>query len=191
MKLVFATHNQNKLKEVKALMPSQIELLSLTDINCHEDIPEIAETIEGNARLKADYVRDNYGFNCFADDTGLEVTALNGEPGVFSARYAGPENNANANMKKLLTALSGKEDRSARFKTVIAISWNLEKAFTGICEGEIIQEPRGEKGFGYDPIFQPKGYNQTFAEISSEEKGRISHRGKAMRQLIDYLGRHS
>ena len=169
-------------------MPSHIELLSLTDINCHEDIPETAETIEGNARLKADYVRDNYSFNCFADDTGLEVTVLNGAPGVYSARYAGPKNDAHANMKKLLEALAGKKDRSAQFKTVIALSLTTsEMAFTGICEGDIIQEPRGEKGFGYDPIFQPKGYNQTFAEISSEEKGKISHRGKAMRQLIAYL----
>lgn len=191
MTLVFATHNQNKLKEVKALMPPHIELLSLTDINCHEDIPETAATIEGNARLKADYVRDNYGYNCFGDDTGLEVTALHGKPGVHSARYAGPENDANANMEKLLAALSGKEDRSARFKTVIAISWTLGNDFIGICEGEIVQEPRGEKGFGYDPIFQPNGYNQTFAEISSEEKGKISHRGKAMRQLIAYLETHT
>jgi XTP/dITP diphosphohydrolase len=188
MKLVFATHNLNKFKEVKALMPGHIELLSLTDINCHEDIPETAETIEGNARLKADYVRENHGLNCFADDTGLEVTALNGAPGVYSARYAGPENDADANMKKLLAALAGKEDRSAQFKTVIALSLaSSDQSFTGICKGEIIQEPSGEKGFGYDPIFQPKGYHQTFAEITSEEKARIGHRGKAIRELIHYL----
>jgi len=188
MKLVFATHNQNKLKEVKALMPPHIELLSLTDINCQDDIPETELTIEGNAKLKADYVRDNYKLNCFADDTGLEVTVLDGAPGVFSARYAGPENNADANMAKLLQNLGGKEDRSAQFKTVIALSLDAEEvSFTGICEGEIIEQARGEKGFGYDPIFQPKGYDQTFAEISSEEKGRISHRGKAIQLLISYL----
>ena len=188
MKLVFATHNLNKLKEVQELVPPHIELLSLTDINCDEDIPETEPTIEGNAKLKADYVRDNYGLNCFADDTGLEVAALNGAPGVYSARYAGPENDAAANMFKLLQNLEGKEDRSAQFKTVIALSLNTsEESFTGICEGEIIQQARGEKGFGYDPIFQPKGYDQTFAEISSEEKGKISHRGKAIRQLISYF----
>jgi len=188
MKLVFATHNLNKLKEVQELVPSHIELLSLTDINCYDDIPETEPTIEGNAKLKADYVRNNYGLNCFADDTGLEVLALDGAPGVFSARYAGPENNAEANMAKLLQNLEDKEDRSAQFKTVIALSLNnSEMSFTGICEGKIIEQARGEKGFGYDPIFQPNGYQQTFAEISSEEKGRISHRGKAIRQLISYL----
>jgi len=188
MKLVFATHNQNKLKEVKALMPLHIELLSLTDINCHEDIPETELTIEGNAKLKAEYVRNNYGLNCFADDTGLEVTALDGAPGVFSARYAGPENNAEANMAKLLQNLEGKEDRSAQFKTVVALSLNTtEESFTGICKGEIIEQARGEKGFGYDPIFQPIGYNETFAEISSEEKGEISHRGIAIRGLVEFL----
>ncbi|MEM7087191.1 MAG: non-canonical purine NTP diphosphatase [Bacteroidota bacterium] len=189
MKLVFATHNKNKLKEVQELVPAHIELLSLTDINCHEDIPETEPTIEGNAKLKADYVRLNYGLNCFADDTGLEVTALNGAPGVFSARYAGPGNDAQANMSKLLQNLEGIEDRSAQFKTVIALSLDAsEKSFTGICEGQIIEQPRGEKGFGYDPIFQPKGYQQTFAEISSEEKGKISHRGKAIRELVGFLG---
>ncbi|MBL4662130.1 MAG: non-canonical purine NTP diphosphatase [Flavobacteriaceae bacterium] len=190
MKLVFATHNSNKLKEVKALMPSHIELLSLTDINCHDEIPETASTIEGNAKLKADYVRKNYGLNCFADDTGLEVTALNGEPGVYSARYAGSENNAEANMAKLLENLEDKEDRSAHFKTVIALSLDTSEVFfTGICEGEIIEQARGEKGFGYDPIFQPNGYDETFAEISSEEKGKISHRGKAIRALVAYLNK--
>lgn len=190
MQLVFATHNQNKLKEVQELVPSHIELLSLTDINCHDDIPETEPTIEGNAKLKADYVRFNYGLNCFADDTGLEVTALDGAPGVYSARYAGPENDAEANMAKLLQNLEGKEDRSAQFKTVIALSLDQsEESFTGICEGEIIEQARGEKGFGYDPIFEPKGYHQTFAEISSEEKGRISHRGKAIRALVAFLSK--
>jgi XTP/dITP diphosphohydrolase len=188
MKLVFATHNQNKLKEVQELMPAHIELLSLTDINCHEDIPETELTIEGNAKLKADYVRDNYQLNCFADDTGLEVHALDGTPGVFSARYAGPENDAQANMAKLLRNLEGKEDRSAQFKTVIALSLDAtETSFTGICEGEIIKNARGEKGFGYDPIFQPTGYDQTFAEMSLTIKGEIGHRGKAIKALIEYL----
>jgi XTP/dITP diphosphohydrolase len=188
MKLVFATHNQNKLKEVKALLPLHIELLSLTDINCNDDIPETEPTIEGNAKLKADFVRNNYGLNCFADDTGLEVLALDGAPGVFSARYAGPGNDAKANMAKLLQNLEGKEDRSAQFKTVIALSLNeKEISFTGICKGEIIEEAKGEEGFGYDPIFQPTGYDQTFAEISSEEKGKISHRGKAIRALVEFL----
>jgi len=188
MKLVFATHNVNKLKEVQALVPSHIQLLSLTDINCNEEIPETEPTIEGNAKLKADYVRNTYGLNCFADDTGLEVTALDGAPGVYSARYAGPENNAEANMAKLLENLDGVSDRSAQFKTVIALSLDAsEKSFTGICKGEIIHKARGDKGFGYDPIFQPTGYRQTFAEISSEEKGKISHRGKAIRALVGYL----
>lgn len=188
MKLVFATHNQNKLKEVQQLLPSHIELLSLTDINCHDEIPETELTIEGNAKLKADYVRKHFGLNCFADDTGLEVNALHGAPGVFSARYAGPENNAQANMDKLLLNLEGVADRTAQFKTVIALSLDAsEVSFTGICTGGIVQKARGEKGFGYDPIFQPTDYNLTFAEITSEEKGRISHRGRAIRALIEYL----
>lgn len=188
MKLVFATHNQHKFKEVKALMPPHIELVSLTDIDCHDAIPETDATIEGNAKLKADFVRKNYNLNCFADDTGLEVTALNGAPGVYSARYAGPENDAQANMDKLLENLINHTDRSAQFKTVIALSLlSSEIAFTGICEGEITQEKNGENGFGYDPVFRPKGYSHTFAEISSEEKGTIGHRGKAIRQLIHFL----
>lgn len=188
MKLVFATHNLHKLKEVEELVPAHIELLSLTDINCHEDIPETEPTIEGNARLKANYVKRNYGHNCFADDTGLLVDALNGEPGVYSARYAGPEADASANMKKLLRKLDGKSNRNARFKTVIALSLSSsEMAFEGICAGEIIDQARGEKGFGYDPIFKPIGYSITFAEMNSEEKGRISHRGKAIAQLVAYL----
>lgn len=188
MKLVFATHNRNKLKEVQELVPSHIELLSLSDINCHEDIPETEPTIEGNARLKADYVKKNYGFNCFADDTGLLVDALDGDPGVYSARYAGPDGNAEANMAKLLTNLDGSSDRSARFKTVIALSLDdREFDFEGICEGKIIEQGRGDKGFGYDPIFLPDGFDLTFAEMNSEEKGKISHRGKAIRQLVAFL----
>ncbi len=188
MKLVFATHNKNKFTEVKAMVPNHIELLSLNDIGCNEDIEETADSIEGNAILKANYVRDNYNLDCFADDTGLEVKSLNNEPGVYSARYAGVSHDSNANIQKLLKNLEGKEDRSARFKTAIALSMNhSEIMFLGICEGEIIKELRGESGFGYDPIFQPKGFDKTFAEMSLQQKSEIGHRGKAMRQLIDYL----
>ena len=188
MKLVFATHNMNKFKEVKALLPHDLELLSLTDIGCDEDIPETANTIEGNAVLKANYVRDRYGFDCFADDTGLEVASLDNEPGVYSARYAGPDNDSEANMQKLLKKLEDKDNRDARFKTAIALTLKGSNSlFIGICEGKIIESARGEKGFGYDPVFQPKGSLQTFAEMSLVEKSKIGHRGKAMRQLIDYL----
>lgn len=188
MKLVFATHNLNKFKEVQFLMPKNIELLSLTDIKCFEEIPETATTIEDNAILKAEYVKNHYGLDCFADDTGLEVNALNGAPGVYSARYAGETKSATANMQKLLQELSQKEDRSARFKTAIALTLqNTEAMFLGICEGEITYTPRGDKGFGYDPIFQPEGYNKTFAELSLTIKSEIGHRGKAINQLISYL----
>lgn len=188
MKLVFATHNQNKLLEVKALLPKHIELLSLTDIGCHEEIPETSDTIEGNAMLKADYVTKKYGMNCFADDTGLEVEALNGEPGVFSARYAGEEKNAEANMNKLLTSLSDITNRQARFKTAIALNIQGEKVlFVGIINGLIGDTKKGDKGFGYDPVFIPEGHTKTFAELPLSVKNEISHRAKAMYQLIDYL----
>jgi len=188
LKLVFATHNKNKLKEVKTLMPSHIELLSLTDIGCMEDIPETSKTIEGNALLKATYVKENYGYSCFADDTGLEVKSLNNEPGVFSARYAGLENNAEANMSKLLDNLQAKTNREARFKTVISlIIEGKEEMFIGICEGEITLVQRGEAGFGYDPIFQPNGFDKTFAEMTLDQKSKIGHRGKAVRKLIDFF----
>lgn len=190
MKLVFATHNQNKFKEVKALMPSHIELFSLTDIDCNEDIPETEITIEGNAVLKSKYVKEYYGYDCFADDTGLEVPSLNNEPGVYSARYARPDNNALANMKKLLKNLSENKNRAARFKTAISLVYNRdEKIFLGICEGEITRSQRGADGFGYDPIFQPAGFNQTFAEMTLKQKSEIGHRGKAIRQLIEYLSK--
>ncbi len=190
MKLVFATHNKNKFTEVKAMLPHHIELLSLDDIGCNEDIEETADTIEGNAILKANYVRDNYNLNCFADDTGLEVKSLNNEPGVYSARYAGVSHDSDANIQKLLKNLDGKEDRSARFKTAIALNMEHEEImFLGICEGEIINELRGDSGFGYDPIFQPNGFNKTFAEMTLQQKSEIGHRGKAMRQLIDYLSK--
>jgi len=188
MKIVFATNNQNKIKEVKALIPSSIELLSLEDINCVEDIPETSDTIEGNAKQKVLYIKENYGYDCFADDTGLEVETLNGEPGVYSARYAGPAKDANANMEKLLNALEDKENRNAQFKTVIALELNgTLKTFTGICKGRIIDQKKGDKGFGYDPIFLPDGYTQTFAELPLSEKNNIGHRGKVVQQLIKFL----
>lgn len=188
MKLVFATHNQNKFKEVQLLLPSHIELVSLTDIGCTEDIPETATTIEGNAALKVEYVRNHYSLDCFADDTGLEVSALDGEPGVYSARYAGENKNSEDNINKLLKNLADSDDRSARFKTAIALSINVQSVmFLGICDGSITKERRGEKGFGYDAVFLPEGANETFAEMSLKEKSTIGHRGKAMRQLIAYL----
>lgn len=188
MKLVFASNNKNKIQEIKHQLPSDIELLSLEDIGCFEDIPETADTIEGNAILKADYVTKKYGYNCFADDTGLEVEALNGEPGVYSARYAGEQKDANDNMDKLLSNLEGKTNRNAFFKTVIALNLNGEQhLFTGIVNGEITTQKAGDKGFGYDPVFKPVGLNLTFAQISIDEKAKLSHRGRAVQQLIDFL----
>lgn len=188
MKLVFATNNKNKIKEVRALVPEGIQLLSLEEIGCNEDIPETSPTIEGNAVQKAEYVKEKYGYDCFADDTGLEVEALDGAPGVYSARYAGEAKDSNANIEKLLSELQGKEDRSARFKTVIALHLNNKlHTFTGICPGNIIFERKGLQGFGYDPVFQPEGKQVTFAEMDLEEKSQISHRARATRQLIDFL----
>lgn len=186
--LVFATNNMNKLKEVQLLLPSHIKLLSLKDIDCKEDIPETADTIEGNAILKVEYITSHYGYDCFADDTGLIVDALNGEPGVYSARYAGENATADKNIDKLLKNLVDKDNRSARFKTVIALKLRDNPVlFEGICDGTIIKERRGEKGFGYDPVFLPNGKEQTFAEMPLQEKSEIGHRGKAMRQLIAYF----
>ena len=188
MKLVFATHNKNKVREVKALMPSNIELLSLTDIGCFDEIPETSSTIEGNALLKANFVKEHYGFDCFADDTGLEVQELNNEPGVYSARYAGSDNDAHANMNKLLANLDSKSNRTAHFKTVIALIQSEEtELFTGICKGTITRDKKGTSGFGYDPIFQPIGFIKTFAEMKLEQKSEIGHRGKAVRLLINHL----
>lgn len=188
MKLVFATNNPNKLKEVQKLIPNHIQLLSLKDIGCDEDIPETQPTIEGNAIQKAEYIKAHYGYDCFADDTGLEVEALNGEPGVFSARYAGPQRDANDNMNKLLNELENKPNRTAQFKTVIALHLNNKlHTFTGICIGEITQDKAGDSGFGYDPIFKPNNYDQTFAEMSLELKNQIGHRGKAVQQLVVFL----
>ncbi|PWI30443.1 non-canonical purine NTP pyrophosphatase [Flavobacteriaceae bacterium LYZ1037] len=190
MKLVFATNNLNKLKEVQVLIPEHIQLLSLKDIGCLEDVPETQETIEGNAIQKAEYIKTHYGYDCFADDTGLEVKALNGEPGVYSARYAGTQRDANDNMNLLLENLKDKPNRQAQFKTVVALNLHGElRTFTGICEGNITHEKQGEQGFGYDPIFKAKGFIKTFAEISLEEKNTIGHRGKAVKQLVNYLNK--
>lgn len=188
MKIVFATNNKNKIKEVQSLVPENIQLLSLSDIGCFEDIPETQPTIEGNALQKANYIKEHYGYDCFADDTGLEVHAINNEPGVYSARFAGPQRNADDNMNLLLNKLQDKSDRTAHFKTVIALILDGQThTFTGICEGTIIKEKRGEKGFGYDPIFVADGFTETFAEISLEEKNKVGHRGKAVQQLISFL----
>lgn len=188
MKLVFASNNKNKLNEIRLLLPNNIELLSLEDIGCNVDIPETADTIEGNAILKANYVTSNFGYNCFADDTGLEVEALNGEPGVYSARYAGEQKNADDNMNKLLHNLENQANRKAHFKTIIALNINHNQyLFEGIIKGEIIKEKIGNQGFGYDPIFVAKGYTKTFAELSIEEKSVISHRGIAISKMIDFL----
>lgn len=188
MELVFASNNKNKIAEIQKMLPSSISLLSLKDIGCTEDIPETADTIEGNAILKANYVTEKYGYNCFADDTGLEVDALNGAPGVYSARYAGEQKDANDNMDKLITELSNIENKTAQFKTVIALNLNgQQNLFTGIIKGTIILEKRGKKGFGYDPIFVPENHDCTFAEMEMEEKAILSHRGIATRKLIDFL----
>ncbi|SDS13433.1 XTP/dITP diphosphohydrolase [Formosa sp. Hel1_31_208] len=188
MQLVFATNNLHKLKEVQSMLPQHIQLLSLKDIGCFEDVPETRLTIEGNAIQKADYIKTHYGYDCFADDTGLEVETLNGEPGVYSARYAGEQRDAHNNMDKLLENLSDKSNRNAQFKTVIALHLNGSlETFTGICKGEITKTKHGRGGFGYDPIFKAEGYDQTFAEIALEEKNRIGHRGKAVAQLVTFL----
>lgn len=188
MKLVFASNNKNKILEIRHQLPQDIELLSLEDIGCNEDIPETADTIEGNAILKANYVTANYGYNCFADDTGLEVDALNGAPGVYSARYAGEQKSAGDNMDKLLAALEGNTNRNARFKTVIALNLNGEQhLFTGIVKGIITTGKAGNEGFGYDPIFKPEGLDHTFAQISLDQKALLSHRGRAVAQLINFL----
>ncbi|MCF7567817.1 non-canonical purine NTP diphosphatase [Sabulilitoribacter arenilitoris] len=188
MQLVFATNNLNKLKEVQALIPAHIKLLSLKDAGCFEDVPETQNTIEGNAIQKAEYIKNKYGYDCFADDTGLEVSALNGEPGVYSARYAGEQRNADDNTNKLLEALKNKDSRKAQFKTVIALQINNKQhTFTGICKGEITTTKHGKKGFGYDPVFKPNGYNQTFAEMDLSLKNSIGHRGKAIKLLINFL----
>jgi len=188
MKLVFATNNLHKLKEVQEMLSNAIEVLSLKDIGCFEDIEETESTLEGNAKLKADYITEKYGFDCFADDTGLEVEALDGDPGVYSARYAGEHGNAEKNMEKLLIELQNKSSRKAKFRTIIALNLrNKQYLFEGICEGEILNEKSGVKGFGYDPIFKPKNASCSFAEMNSEEKNIISHRGIAIQKLVNFL----
>ncbi|PIB32267.1 non-canonical purine NTP pyrophosphatase [Gaetbulibacter sp. 5U11] len=188
MQLVFATNNLNKVKEVQALLPANIKLLSLKDIGCFEDVPETQPTIKGNAIQKAEFIKKHYGYDCFADDTGLEVEALQGAPGVFSARYAGPQRNDNDNMDLLLNNLKDISNRNAQFKTVIALHLKDQlQTFTGICKGEITTTKHGNKGFGYDPIFKPNGQTQTFAEISLDKKNSIGHRGKTVQLLVTFL----
>ena len=187
-KLVVATNNAHKLEEIAAILSDEMELLSLKDINCHADIPETADTLEGNARQKAMYIYENYGMDCFADDTGLEVDALNGAPGVFSARYAGDGHDSEANMQKLLKELKGNEIRKAQFRTAIClIMEGKEYLFEGIVKGKIIEEKRGGAGFGYDPIFVPEGHDQTFAELGNDIKNTISHRARAVEKLCKFL----
>ncbi len=188
MKLVFASNNKNKIAEIQQQVGSQFQIVSLEDIGCLVDIPETAATIEGNAILKANYVTENYGLPCFADDTGLEIEALNNEPGVYSARYAGEQKNADDNMNLVLQKLANETNRKAQFKTIIALNINNEQhLFEGIVKGEMTTEKSGNQGFGYDPIFKPEGFLTTFAEMSMEEKSGISHRGIAVQKLINFL----
>jgi XTP/dITP diphosphohydrolase len=188
MKIVFASNNKNKIHEIQSMLPENIQIVSLESIGCFEEIPETADNIEGNAILKANYITQKYGFDCFADDTGLEVDSLNGQPGVFSARYAGEQKNADDNMDKLMKELSGKPNKNAQFKTVIALNFKgKQHLFVGIASGKITSEKMGTGGFGYDPIFKPSGYEKTFAELSLEVKNEISHRGKATKLLIEFL----
>jgi XTP/dITP diphosphohydrolase len=188
MKLVFATNNLNKLKEVQEMLSNTIEIVSLKEINCFDEVDETETTLEGNAKLKADYITQKFGYNCFADDTGLEVESLDGKPGVYSARYAGEPVNSENNMQKLLTELKGKENRKAQFRTAVCLNLNGEQyLFEGACKGEILKEKQGIEGFGYDPLFKPAGFSESFANMNSEDKNKISHRGIAMQQLIDFL----
>ena len=188
MKIVFATNNPNKLKEIQTLIPKEIEIISLKEIGCTEDIPETGDTLEANAFQKVHYVKENYNYDCFADDTGLEIDALNGAPGVYSARYAGPEKSAEANIEKILNELQGKENRSAKFRTAIALTLNNEEhLFEGEINGHISKVKQGNEGFGYDPIFMPENEKRSFAQMSMEEKGTISHRGRAVKKLVAYL----
>ena len=189
-KFVFATNNAHKLEEVTAILGDKIELLSMKDIHCHADIPETADTLEGNALLKARYIFENYNMDCFADDTGLEVEALNGAPGVYSARYAGDAHNSEANMRKLLQDMEGIENRTAQFRTVFALIINgKEHLFEGIVKGEITKHRCGSSGFGYDPVFIPEGYTQTYAEMGNTLKNKISHRALATNKLCNFLSK--
>lgn len=187
-RIIFATSNPNKVREVKEMLDGQYEVLSLKDIGCFEDIPETAPTFEGNALQKARYVLDKFGYDCFSEDTGLEIDALNGEPGIYTARYAGPERDADSNMAKAIKELKGKTNRGAQFRTAMAlIIAGKEHIFEGIVRGTIREARSGSGGFGYDPIFEPEGYDITFAEMDKEEKNKISHRGRALRKLIEFL----
>lgn len=188
MKLVFATNNPHKLREIQHVLGENFELTGLKALGCHEDIPEEQDTLEGNAAQKAFYVYEKYGENCFADDTGLEVESLGGAPGVFSARYAGEDKNPENNIQKLLKALQGKENRKARFRTVISlVIEGKETQFEGIVEGTILHQQQGTEGFGYDPVFQPQGYKLSFAQMPLSQKNTISHRARAFRKLIEFL----
>lgn len=190
IKIVFATNNKNKIKEVQKLLPTNIELIGLKDIGCEDDIPETQHTIKGNSIQKVNYINSKYNLDCFADDTGLEISALNGDPGVLSARYAGSERNSKKNIEKVLKNLNNIKNRNARFKTVIALSYKGEiLTFEGVCEGVISDEIQGDGGFGYDPIFKPKEINKTFAELSFDEKNKISHRAIAIKKFIDYFNK--
>lgn len=187
-KLVFATNNAHKLEEVSEVVKDTIDILSLNDIGCHEDIEETGETLEENALIKARYIKDKYGYDCFGDDTGLSVDALDGAPGVYSARYAGDGHDSKANIRKLLKELDGKDNRKAHFRTVIALIMDgKEYLFEGKVEGAIITEEKGAAGFGYDPVFMPDGYNNTFAELGSDVKNKISHRALAVKELCRFL----
>ena len=189
MKIVFATNNEHKLDEITKISKGKLEILSLSDINCHEEIPETGDTLKENALIKAKYVKDKFGLDCFADDTGLEVDALDNAPGIYSSRYAGPNCDPEDNMQKLLQNLHGLENRKAQFRTVIALILNgNEHYFEGVVKGEINHQKEGSNGFGYDPIFMPSGYNQTFGELSDEVKNGISHRAVAMEKFIAFLG---
>ena len=188
MKLVFATHNSNKAKEIQSLLPDDFQILTLTQINCIDEIPETSETLEGNSVLKAQFVSDNFNLNCFADDTGLEIDALKGRPGVYSARYAGEEKNAEANMNLVLSELRNESNREAQFRTVITLILNDKThVFEGIVRGEISNEKRGAEGFGYDPVFIPEGQTKTFAEMTLAEKNQQSHRARAFEKMINFL----
>ena len=191
MKIVFATNNKHKLEEIKDILGKNFEIVSLTEIGCHEDIPETGSTLQENARQKSTYVVEHYNQNCFADDTGLEVEALGGEPGVYSARYAeGTDHDSEANMRKLLAKMEGQSNRKACFRTVISLIIDgVEHQFEGKVEGRIATEKHGKEGFGYDPIFIPEGYDKSFAELGEEIKNQISHRARAVKKLAEYLGR--
>jgi len=188
MKLVFATQNENKAQEIQSLLPEYFKIITLKDIRCFDEIPETAETLEGNSLLKASFISETYNLNCFADDTGLEIEALDNRPGVHSALYAGPDKSAAANIDKVLSELEGKTNRNAQFRTIITLILNSSIfTFEGIVRGEIISKKRGENGFGYDPIFVPEGEIRTFAEMSLEEKNKHSHRARAFQKMIDFL----